>query len=123
MKKSGIALHSIVSDAASACLAYELDKDSGHAERSVAVLDSVSGRRFSFSYVLVYRLGGSTYECSVVRTVGGRLQTVISSSGFENNGDAFTDLLTDIIADEFQKCVFIHCTFVTHASLRFTQEE
>jgi molecular chaperone DnaK (HSP70) len=52
---------------------------------------------------LVYRLGGSTYECSVIRTIGGRLQTVISSSGFENNGDAFTDLLTDIIADEFQK--------------------
>ena len=33
MKKSGIELHSIISDACSACLAYELDKDGGHVER------------------------------------------------------------------------------------------
>jgi hypothetical protein len=33
MKKSGIELHSIISDACSACLAYELDKDGGHIER------------------------------------------------------------------------------------------
>lgn len=33
MKKSGIELHSIVPDACSACLAYELDKDGGHAEK------------------------------------------------------------------------------------------
>ena len=33
MKKSGIELHSIISDACSACLAYELDKDTGHTER------------------------------------------------------------------------------------------
>jgi hypothetical protein len=33
MKKSGIELHSIISDACSACLAYELDKDSGHIEK------------------------------------------------------------------------------------------
>jgi molecular chaperone DnaK (HSP70) len=58
---------------------------------------------FYFSNVLVYRLGGSTYECSILRTVGGCIQTVVSSNGFEHNGDAFTDLLTDIIADEFQK--------------------
>lgn len=32
MKKSGIELHSIISDAGSACMAYELDKDSGHVE-------------------------------------------------------------------------------------------
>jgi molecular chaperone DnaK (HSP70) len=87
MKKSGIELHSIISDACSACLAYELDKDSGHAE----------------SNVLVYRLGGSTYECSIIRTIGGCFQTVVSVYGFDNSGDAFTDLLTDIIADDFQK--------------------
>lgn len=33
MKKSQIELHSIISDACSACLAYELDKDGGHTER------------------------------------------------------------------------------------------
>ena len=33
MKKSGIKLYSIVPDACSACLAYELDKDGGHAEK------------------------------------------------------------------------------------------
>ena len=33
MKKSGIELVSIVPDACSACLAYELDKDSGHTEK------------------------------------------------------------------------------------------
>lgn len=33
MKKSGIELHSIIPDACSACLAYELDKDGGHVER------------------------------------------------------------------------------------------
>ncbi|CAF1102645.1 unnamed protein product [Rotaria sp. Silwood1] len=87
MKKSGIELHSIISDACSACMAYELDKDSGHVE----------------SNVLVYRLGGSTYECSIIRTVGGCFQTIASVNGFENSGDAFTDLIIDIIADEFQK--------------------
>ncbi|CAF3018586.1 unnamed protein product [Rotaria sp. Silwood2] len=87
MKKSGIELHSIISDACSACLAYELDKDSGHIE----------------SHVLVYRLGGSTYECSIIRTIGGCFQTIASVNGFENSGDAFTDLIIDIIADEFQK--------------------
>ncbi|CAF1120972.1 unnamed protein product [Adineta steineri] len=87
MKKSGIELHSIISDACSACMAYELDKDGGHVE----------------SHILVYRLGGSTHECSIIRTIGGCFQTVASVYGFENNGDAFTDLLTDVIADEFQK--------------------
>jgi molecular chaperone DnaK (HSP70) len=53
--------------------------------------------------VLVYRLGGSTYECSILRTVGGCFKTVASLSGLENSGDAFTDLVTDLIADEFQK--------------------
>lgn len=33
MKKSGIELHSIISDACAACLAYELDTDTGHLER------------------------------------------------------------------------------------------
>lgn len=56
-----------------------------------------------FSNVLVYRLGGSTYECSIVRTTGGLLQHIVSLNGFENSGDAFTDLILDIIADEFQK--------------------
>ncbi|CAF1052595.1 unnamed protein product [Rotaria sordida] len=87
MKKSGIELHSIISDACSACLAYELDKDSGHIA----------------SNVLVYRLGGSTYECSIIRTIGGCFQTIVSVNGFENSGDVFTDLIIDIIADEFQK--------------------
>ncbi|CAF1334790.1 unnamed protein product [Rotaria magnacalcarata] len=87
MKKSGIELHSIISDACSACLAYELDKESGHVE----------------SNILVYRLGGSTYECSIIRTTGGCLQTIASVDGFENSGDDFTDLIIDIIADEFQK--------------------
>lgn len=59
------------------------------------------------SDVLVYRLGGSTYECSILRTIGGCFQTIVSISGFENSGDAFTDLVTDIIADEFQKYYII----------------
>ncbi|UJR14028.1 hypothetical protein I4U23_001027 [Adineta vaga] len=87
MKKSGIELHSIISDACSACLAYELDKDGGHVETNV----------------LVYRLGGSTYECSILQTVGGCFKTVASIDGFENSGDTYTDLIVDIIADEFQK--------------------
>jgi molecular chaperone DnaK (HSP70) len=58
------------------------------------------------SNVLVYRLGGSTYECSIIRTIGGCFQTIVSIDGFENSGDAFTDLVTDIIADEFQKYLF-----------------
>jgi len=33
MKKSGVELHSIIPDACSACMAYELDKDGGHVER------------------------------------------------------------------------------------------
>jgi len=60
-----------------------------------------------FSNVLVYRLGGSTYECSIIRTMGGCFQTIASINGFENSGDAFTDLLTDVIAEEFQKYTFI----------------
>jgi molecular chaperone DnaK (HSP70) len=59
-----------------------------------------------FSHVLVYRLGGSTYECSIIRTIGGCFQTIVSTNGFENSGDAFTDLLTDVIAEEFQKYLF-----------------
>ena len=51
----------------------------------------------------MYRLGGSTYECSIIRTAGGCLQTIASVDGFENSGDDFTDLIIDVIADEFQK--------------------
>ena len=106
MIKSGIELHSIISDACSACLAYELDKDSGHTKKysihrfySKTIMQNI----FWFSNILVYRLGGSTYECSIIRTVGGYFQTIVSLNGFENSGDAFTDLLMDIIADDFQK--------------------
>jgi molecular chaperone DnaK (HSP70) len=59
-----------------------------------------------FSNILVYRLGGSTYECSIIRTMGGCFQTIVSVDGFENSGDVFTDLITDIIAEEFQKYLF-----------------
>lgn len=61
---------------------------------------------FFVSNVLVYRLGGSTYECSILRTIGGCFQTIESVYGFENSGDVFTDLLTDLIAEEFQKYKF-----------------
>jgi hypothetical protein len=57
------------------------------------------------SHVLVYRLGGSTYECSIIQTIGGCFRTVASRNGFENSGDALTDLVVDLIADEFQKWV------------------
>jgi molecular chaperone DnaK (HSP70) len=103
MKKSGVELHSIIPDACSACMAYELDKDGGHVERYFHSGHRFIKNSFCFSNILVYRLGGSTYECSIIRTIGGCFQTIASLNGFENNGDAFTDLVTDIIADEFQK--------------------
>ncbi|CAF0965591.1 unnamed protein product, partial [Didymodactylos carnosus] len=86
IKKSGIELKAIIPDACSACLAYELDKDSGHVE----------------SNVLIYRLGGSTYECSIIRSIGGCLKTLASQYGYEHSGDRFTDVVVNIIADEFQ---------------------
>jgi len=33
---------------------------------------------------------------------------MVSINGFENSGDAFTDLVIDIIADEFQKYEFFY---------------
>ncbi len=75
--------------------------------KGIVINFSRNNIRFCFSNVLVYRLGGSTYECSIIRTIGGCFQTLVSTHGFENSGDAFTDLLTDLIAEEFQKYFFI----------------
>ncbi len=76
--------------------------------KGIVINFSRNNIRFCFSNVLVYRLGGSTYECSIIRTIGGCFQTMVSINGFENSGDAFTDLVIDIIADEFQKYEFFY---------------
>jgi len=107
MKKSGIELHSIITDASSACLAYELDKDHSHTETYAKLLNKYlfwkKNEVFFLSNVLVYRLGGSTYECSIIRMVNGCFQTIGSVNGFDLSGELFTDILTDLIAEEFQK--------------------
>jgi heat shock protein 1/8 len=121
MKKSGIELRSIISDACAACLSYELDKESGHVERYTCYSSIKTSLTIFFSNVLVYRLGGSTYECSILRMVGGCIRTLVSSYGFEHCGDAFTDIVMNIIVDEFQK--YVDFSFLSSSDFFFLRRK
>jgi molecular chaperone DnaK (HSP70) len=69
-----------------ACLAYDLEEDNSKE-----------------SLILVYQMGGNSIEVSLVNLLNG-LYRIIDSIVIKNlGGDLFTDLIIDILCEEFQR--------------------
>ena len=59
-----------------------------------------------FSNVLVYRMGGSSADVSVLQVSSGVYQTLGSTNTSKVSGNAFTEKLMDYFATEFQRYFF-----------------
>ena len=69
-----------------ACLAYNLEEDNS-----------------TDSLVLVYQMGGNSIEVSLVQLTNG-LYRYVDTIKLENvGGDLFTDIVVDILCEEFQR--------------------
>src|SRR5437762_603182 len=53
--------------------------------------------------ILVYDLGGGTFDVSVVHTEGGVVEVLASHGDTQLGGDDFDDLLLNAVADDFQE--------------------
>jgi molecular chaperone DnaK len=53
--------------------------------------------------ILVYDLGGGTFDVSIVHTEGGVVEVLSSHGDTQLGGDDFDELLLDSVADEFQE--------------------
>ncbi len=53
--------------------------------------------------ILVYDLGGGTFDVSIVHTEGGIVEVLASHGDTQLGGDDFDELLLDSVADEFQE--------------------
>ncbi|MDB5311651.1 MAG: molecular chaperone [Gemmataceae bacterium] len=54
-------------------------------------------------HILVYDLGGGTFDVSIVHTEGGVVEVLASHGDTQLGGDDFDELLLDAVADEFQE--------------------
>jgi molecular chaperone DnaK len=54
-------------------------------------------------YILVYDLGGGTFDVSIVHTEAGVVEVLSSHGDTQLGGDDFDELLLDHVADEFQE--------------------
>jgi molecular chaperone DnaK len=54
-------------------------------------------------YILVYDLGGGTFDVSVVHTEAGVVEVLSSHGDTQLGGDDFDDLLLDAVADDFRE--------------------
>ncbi|WP_026476288.1 molecular chaperone DnaK [Alkaliphilus transvaalensis] len=84
-KIAGLNVQRIINEPTAASLAYGLDKTEQHQK------------------ILVYDLGGGTFDVSILE-LGDGVFEVLSTSGNNNlGGDNFDEVLIDYIADEFKK--------------------
>jgi len=82
---AGLEVLRIINEPTAAALAYGLDKMEG--ERKV----------------LVYDLGGGTFDVSILEIGGGVIQVVATSGNNHLGGDDFDQRIIDYLADEFKK--------------------
>jgi molecular chaperone DnaK len=82
---AGLEVLRIINEPTAAALAYGLDKMEG--ERKV----------------LVYDLGGGTFDVSILEIGGGVIQVVATSGNNHLGGDDFDQRVIDYLADEFKK--------------------
>lgn len=82
---AGLEVLRIINEPTAAALAYGLDKMEG--ERKV----------------LVYDLGGGTFDVSILEIGGGVIQVIATSGNNHLGGDDFDQRIIDYLADEFKK--------------------
>ncbi|SHN62170.1 molecular chaperone DnaK [Fervidobacterium gondwanense] len=82
---AGLEVLRIINEPTAAALAYGLDKMEG--ERKV----------------LVYDLGGGTFDVSILEIGGGIIQVIATSGNNHLGGDDFDQRIIDYLADEFKK--------------------
>ena len=76
----------MINNPVAACLAYDLEED-----------NSIDGS------VLVYRMGGNSIEVSLISLLNGMYRFVDSIAVKNLGGDRFTDLIIDVLCEEFQR--------------------
>jgi molecular chaperone DnaK len=76
-------------------------------------------------HILVYDLGGGTFDVSVVHTEGGVVEVLASNGDTQLGGDDFDELLLDAVADEFAEMyeVDLRANRVSRARLLRAVEE
>ena len=93
---AGLEVLRIVNEPTAASLVYGTDPDTG--------TDTVSNTVSNITEtLLVYDLGGGTFDVSVVRIEDGVLEVLASHGDTHLGGDDFDQLLFDYVCDEFKK--------------------
>ncbi|MDR1101295.1 MAG: molecular chaperone DnaK [Clostridiales bacterium] len=83
-KIAGLEVLRIINEPTAAALAYGLDKDSDHK-------------------IMVYDLGGGTFDVSILEIGGGTVEVLATSGNNRLGGDDFDNAITEWLADEFKK--------------------
>ncbi|RNA23935.1 heat shock 70 kDa 14 [Brachionus plicatilis] len=84
-EKSGFQVLRMIRNPFAACMAYELDDDNSN--------DSI---------ILVYQMGGNSIELTLISLSNG-LYRLIDSVDLKSGGDQFTEIITEILIEEFKK--------------------
>lgn len=85
-KKTGFNVLRMIRNPVAACLAYDLEDYSSNE-----------------SLVLVYQMGGNSIEVSLVSLLNGMYRILDSMSLLNVGGDRFTELIIDVLCEEFQR--------------------
>ncbi len=88
---AGLDVVRILNEPTAAALTYDPEAGRGVGEAAAA------------EHILVYDLGGGTFDVSVVHTEGGVVEVLASHGDTHLGGDDFDDLLLDHIARQFQE--------------------
>jgi len=83
-KIAGLEVLRIINEPTAAALAYGLDKDNDHK-------------------IMVYDLGGGTFDVSILDIGGGTIEVLATSGNNKLGGDDFDHIVCDWIASEFKK--------------------
>ena len=84
-KIAGLEVKRIINEPTAAALAYGLDKEEGHHK------------------ILVYDLGGGTFDVSILDLGDGVFEVLATNGNNKLGGDDFDDVLLNFMADSFAK--------------------
>ena len=65
----------------------------------------VKNNLYDFSLVLVYRLGGSSVDATLVEVNSGMFRIIASKVDLNLGGDSFDEILMDLFSQEFYRYV------------------
>lgn len=85
-QKAGFNVLRMIKNPIAACLAYDLEDDNSNE-----------------GLVLIYQMGGNSIEVSLVSLLNGLYRFIDSISIKNLGGDRFTDLIIDVLCEEFQR--------------------